>query len=336
MDDTLEVWKFRGFPPVDLRLDTLWETALLIESGVTTTMHNHAPGRPKEALEEFRSILDAYRESGLGVAFAPALSYANPFVYGGNEAFLAGLPPSVKETAERIAAASRVFGPERYFEAVTVLGAEYDSPLLRIHHGPMAPQWVEDEVFAEIKRRADAEGRQLFTHVQQTPHQRLYGLKVYGKTLVRSLAERGLLGKNVVLGHCVWIDEEDIRAIATSGSAVTHHPSCNLRVRNGIAPVAALLEAGVPVGIGMDDKELGDDRDFIEEVRMASKLHRVPDLQPGSPCPAGRDFFPPGDRRRGALPRPGIGNRSPAAGNAGGRRDPGLCRHDRALHDGRP
>ena len=288
-DDTLELWKFRGFPPVDPYLDTLWQTVLLIEAGVTTTMHNHAPSAAREA--EFRAILEAYRESGLGAAFAPALSYRNPFVYGDNEAFIAGLPSGTRETAEKIAAAQRAFTPEAYFAAVDALSVEYDSSLIRIHHGPMAPQWVDEDVMIEIKRRADDAGKMLFTHVQQTPHQRLYGLETYGTTLIRRMEEKGLLGAGTVLGHCVWVDSGDIAAIARTGSAVTHHPSCNLRVRNGIAPVDEMLRMGVPVGIGMDDKELGDDRDYLEEVRVAAKLHRVTGGVPGSPCPGSRDFF---------------------------------------------
>jgi cytosine/adenosine deaminase-related metal-dependent hydrolase len=291
LDDTLEVWKFRSYPPVDIFQDTLWQTILLVESGVTTGMHNHTPTKPREALEEFRGLLESYRKSGMGLAFAPAMSYRNPFVYGDNETFIASLPGPVRETAEKIAANSRVFGPEAYFAAVDALASAPVSPLIGIHHGPMAPQWVDEDVMVEIKRRADRAGRMVFTHVQQTPHQRLYAVRTYGKTLIRHMADKGLLGKNVALGHCVWIDTEDIRVMADSGCSVTHHPSCNFRVRNGIAPVAAMLAASIPVGIGMDDKELGDDREYLEEVRVASKLHRVPDYLPGSPCLTSREVF---------------------------------------------
>lgn len=290
-DDTLEVWKFRGFPPIDLFYDTLWQSILLIESGVTTVMHNHAPTKPHEALSEFRALLDAYKISGLGLAFAPALSYRNPFVYGNNEAFIASLPLPVRETAERLAAGSRVFGPEAYFESVEALASNTGSPLIRIHHGPMAPQWIDDDVMMEIKRRAERAGQMVFTHVQQTPHQRLYAMRTYGKTFIHHLADEGILSRNFTLGHCVWVDFRDIDIMARAGCSVTHHPSCNFRVRNGIAPVLAMISAGIPVAIGMDDKEMGDDRDYLEEARVASKIHRIVDKLPGSPCLHGKDIF---------------------------------------------
>jgi cytosine/adenosine deaminase-related metal-dependent hydrolase len=254
-------------------------------------MHNHSPARPGDAAAEMETLLGAYRKSGIGTAFAPAMSYTNTFVYGDNDAFIASLPPGVRETAGKIVANSRIFSPRAYFEAVDFLSSRFDSDLIRVHHGPMAPQWVEEDVLAEIKKAADRSGKMLFTHVQQTPHQYLYGIKKYGKTLIEWMDGKGLLGRNVVLGHCVWVTRSDIERLALSGTAVTHHPSCNLRVRNGIAPVNEMLKAGVAVGIGMDDKELGDDRDFIEEMRVASKLHRVPDYEPGSPCPGSRDAF---------------------------------------------
>jgi len=69
------------------------------------------------------------------------------------------------------------------------------------------------------------------------------------------------------------------------------HPSCNLRVRNGISPVFALLDAGVVVGLGMDDKGFADDKDFVEEMRVASKLHRLPSHRLDSDHVLPRDCF---------------------------------------------
>ena len=291
IDDTLEVWKFRRYPPISAYWDTLWQCILLLESGVTAVMHNHTPAKPLSAVEEMEQILQAYGKSGLRLAFAPALSYVNTFVYGEQEPFLSTLSPEDRKLAEQLMQHSRLFTPERYFDSVDTLARSYDSNFIRIHHGPMAPQWVEEGVLLEIEKRARKEGKMLFTHVQQTPQQYLYGLKTYGKTLIAWMEEKGILGPHVSLGHCVWITEGDIQILARTRCNVTHHPSCNLRVRNGISPLWHLYTAGVSVGLGMDDKEFGDDRDFIEEMRMASKLHRVVDAVPGSSCLGSRDVF---------------------------------------------
>ena len=92
------------------------------------------------------------------------------------------------------------------------------------------------------------------------------------------------------------MNREDIARLAAAGVSVTHHPACNLRVRNGIAPVAALREAGVTVAVGMDEKELGDDRDYLEELRLAARLHGVGSFRPGAPCLSAAEIFRMGTR----------------------------------------
>ena len=158
-------------------------------------------------------------------------------------------------------------------------------------HGPSAPQWVSDEALAEIGRRSARDGTRVHLHLLQTPLQMLYGWKAHGRSLVDHLADLGLLGPALTCGHCVWVSREDIGRLAAAGASVTHHPACNLRVRNGIAPVAALREAGVTVAVGMDEKELGDDRDYLEELRLAARLHRVGSFRPEAPCLSAADFF---------------------------------------------
>ncbi len=64
--------------------------------------------------------------------------------------------------------------------------------------------------------------------------------------------------------------------MAAAGAGITHHASCNLHVRNGIAPVWHMMQAGVRVAMGLDDKSLNDDDDPFQELRLASVLHRVP------------------------------------------------------------
>jgi len=68
----------------------------------------------------------------------------------------------------------------------------------------------------------------------------------------------------------VWISEEDIELLHRYGASVTHHPGCNLRVRNGIAPVGELTRRGVIVAVGMDEKEVADDKDYLAELRIAA------------------------------------------------------------------
>jgi cytosine/adenosine deaminase-related metal-dependent hydrolase len=276
LDNTLETWKFRRYPPIDRYYDTLWTAIKLLESGVTTTMHNHDLVNPEAYDEEFAAAIRAYQESGLRVAFAPTLINQNIFVYGDNEAFIRALSPPVQALCNRMVHQIKRFGETAYFKAVEDLRKSAESQQVKIMHGPLSPQWVTDDALQEVKRQAQEQGMRVHIHILQTQLQKLYGLRRYGKSLLEHLYDLGFLGRNVTCGHCVWLSERDIGVLSETGTSVTHHPSCNLRVRNGITPVFALLENGIIVGIGMDDKELGDDKDFIEEMRLVSKLHRLP------------------------------------------------------------
>ena len=275
LDDTLETWKFRMYPPIDNFYDTLWTSIQLLESGVTTTMHNHNLSDPDDYEAEMISTVEAYQKSGIRLAFAPGISDQNIFIYGDNDAFVRSLPSELQVLCATIMDRMNKFGKKEYFHSIDFLKSRFQSDQIEILHGPMSPQWVSAEVLQEIKQHAEREGLRIHIHVQQTPLQQRYGMKVHGKSLLAYLADLGFLGKNVTCGHCVWLSEEDITLLAETGTSVTHHAACNLRVRNGISPVFKMLQNDIPVSIGMDDKEFGDKKDFIEEMRLVSKLHRL-------------------------------------------------------------
>lgn len=281
LDDTLETWKWdvtlrrSKLPTLDQYYDTLWTAIRLIENGVTTTMHNHDLYDSSNYLAEFRKSLSAYRDAGIRVAFAPMLANRNVFVYGNNDQFIQCLPPSTRILAETLASNIRRFGEREYFDAIGHLRKEFSSDKISIIHGPLSPQWVSDEALIHIRDHARSEGMGIHIHVLQTQLQKMYGLTTYGKSLLAHLEDLAFLGPHVTCGHCVWVTEQDISILKDTGASVTHHPTCNLRVRNGIAPVAAMIQRGVNVAVGMDDKEMGDDKDYIEELRVASRLHRV-------------------------------------------------------------
>ena len=67
--------------------------------------------------------------------------------------------------------------------------------------------------------------------------------------------------------------------LADAGSTVCHNPSSNLRLKNGIAPVNAMLAGGVNVALGTDSTAINDDDDMLQEMRLASKLHRQPGIE---------------------------------------------------------
>jgi cytosine/adenosine deaminase-related metal-dependent hydrolase len=291
-DNTLESWLFdtRTYVPVAVYDDLAFAAVRLLKSGVTTSMHNHLLQNPAAYEQEFEEGLRAYRDAGLRVQFNPAVRDRNPFVYGDNQAFLEQLPEDLRRAVTAPPPAGAL-AAANFVAAVAQLHRSHDSDMSRIGFGPLAPQWCSDGLLTEVRSASDHLGAPVHVHAVQSIFQKIYGLTALGKTLIRHMRDIGFLGPRVVIGHCVWPTVEDIRILAETETGVTHHPSCNLRVRNGIAPAFHMLEAGVKVGLGLDGKSINDDDDLIQEMKVCYLLHRLPSLELDSPCLSARQVL---------------------------------------------
>lgn len=292
IDNTLEswLWSTRNYTPISPYDDIAYSAARLMKSGVTTCMHNHLLVNSAGYEREFDESLQAYKDAGIRVQFNPGIRNDNPFVYGDNKKFLSSLPDHLQRLLTTPPPTGSLNG-DNFVKVVSDLHARYDNPMSKIGFGPLAPQWCTKELLVEIRRAADQLGAPIHIHALQSIFQKNYGLTSFGKTLIEYMEEIGFLGKGLTIGHCVWPTESDIELLAKTGTAVTHHPSCNLRVRNGIAPVFQMLQAGVVVGLGIDGKSINDDDDMIEEMKQCFLLHRITSLDLDSPYLTARQVF---------------------------------------------
>jgi cytosine/adenosine deaminase-related metal-dependent hydrolase len=99
--------------------------------------------------------------------------------------------------------------------------------------------------------------------------------EIYGKSVVVAMKERGLLGPDVALAHCVWLDEADLDILAETETRVCHNPVCNLRVGSGVAPVIEMLERGIRVGIGTDGSASNDNQVMFDAMKVAGLMHTL-------------------------------------------------------------
>ncbi len=282
-DGCLETWILEGWGrrPVDWRLITRYTAIQMIKSGTTTVMYNH-PRTPISGLaDEADQVLQGFGGAGMRTAFSVYYRGRNRVVYHDDEAFLSGLPADLAGAVRRYISETDMTEGD-YFAAFETLrerhGAEAPGSLVSVLLSPSNAQWVSDEFLFHTKEYAARYGAAVHMHLAESWYQQEYGLRAWGKTPTAHLAELGFLGPELSCAHSVWLTEGDIELLAAAGATVCHNPSSNLRLKNGIAPVNAMLAGGVNVALGTDSTALNDDDDMLQELRLAAKLHRQPGL----------------------------------------------------------
>jgi guanine deaminase len=151
----------------------------------------------------------------------------------------------------------------------------FDRDWVRPALGPTIPLHCSDEFLTGCRDLAQDYGLNIQTHLAEAKFQVISGLKRYGKTLAGHLDDLHLIGTNFTGAHCVWLDQDDIKLMADRGARVAHNPAANLRLGSGIAPIGALRDHGVVVGIGTDGSACSDNQNMFEAMRTASFISRI-------------------------------------------------------------
>ena len=294
-DLPLELWSFArlGARNVDPYLDQLYGAVQMIESGATTVqaLHSSRRGGPPIDLEVAEQAIAAFVDSGMRVSYGPMMADQNSTVSGvsgGEEDLASRLPVDLAEQFRAMMAARYLPAPE-LVALQEELCARYAGPKqerIRITLAPSNVHRCSDELLVAVKELARKYSTGIHIHLQETVYQKLYGETAWGKTPLQHLNDLEFLGPEVTCGHSVWATEEDIALLAATGTCVCHNPSSNLRLQSGIAPVGRLLEAGVKIALGSDEAGLNDDKDLLQEMRLALKLHRVPGIENVPPTAA--------------------------------------------------
>lgn len=147
--------------------------------------------------------------------------------------------------------------------------------MLRIAAAPCSPFSVSQGLMRETAALAAAYGVRLHTHLAESDHDVAYSREQFGCTPAQYAERSGWTGPHVWHAHCVKLDADGIALFARTGTGVAHCPSSNMRLASGIAPVRQMLDAGVPVGLGVDGSASNDSSHLLAEARQALLLQRV-------------------------------------------------------------
>jgi cytosine/adenosine deaminase-related metal-dependent hydrolase len=189
-----------------------------------------------------------------------------------------GLPPDeVTQTLDEILVASQ--------EAVARFHDPSPGAMVRVGLAPCSPFSVTADLLTESAQLARDLGVRLHTHIAETTDEQAYCLERFGCTPVEYLDRLGWLGEDVWLAHGVHLGPAAITRLATTGTGVAHCPSSNARLGAGTAPVRALLDAAVPVGLGVDGAASQEAGRLVDELRQAvySARSRMDGEEPAGP-----------------------------------------------------
>lgn len=149
----------------------------------------------------------------------------------------------------------------------------------RVVIAPCSPFSVTPELMRESAALARSFGPamnvHLHTHLAETKDEEDFCIAQFGYRPGTYAEELNWTGDDVWHAHCVHLNADEINNFAHSHTGVAHCPTSNMRLASGIAPVRAMLDAGVPIGLGVDGSASNDSSHMMAEVRQSLLLQRV-------------------------------------------------------------
>lgn len=245
------------FGPEEMRVSALTGLAELALSGCTLTS-DHLYLYPNGARLE--DTIDAARE--IGMRFHPTRGAMSIGESAG------GLPPDTLVEREE----------DILKDMARVVDAFHDpaeGAMVRVGLAPCSPFSVSRDLMREAALLARDKGVMLHTHLAENDEDIAYSLAQFGCRPGQYAEDLGWTGNDVWHAHCVKLDAGEIDLFAQSRTGVAHCPCSNCRLGSGIAPVRAMRDRGVKVGLGVDGSASNDAGNLIGEARQAMLLQRV-------------------------------------------------------------
>ena len=145
-------------------------------------------------------------------------------------------------------------------------------------HVAVMPHSVYTTTAAQLtacRELADELGLPLHIHLAETRQETALSLEQHGLRPVAHADRLGLLRPGTILAHVVDVDADEIALLARRGVSVVHNPSSNMKLASGVAPVPAMLEAGVRLALGSDGAASNNRLNMFTEMGRAALLHKA-------------------------------------------------------------
>jgi len=179
-----------------------------------------------------------------------------------------GLPPdSVIEDHDSILEDTR--------RAIAIHNDPERGAMRRVVVSPCSPFTVTPELMRDSADLAREERVRLHTHLAETADEEQFCLERFGHRPVAYMETLDWTGPDVWYAHSVHVGDDEVRRMGDARTGIAHCPTSNMRLASGLAPIGRYLEAGVPVGLGVDGSASNDSSNMLAEARQALLLNRL-------------------------------------------------------------
>ncbi len=242
-------WKLdRALDKDGVKYSTLVSLVDAIKHGTTTLIDHHAS--PSAIEGSLDIIAGAVTQAGLRAALCYEVTDRN-----GKDGAMAGIAENVR-FAESIKSASL--------------------PTLAAAMGLHASFTIGNATLEACVAESVGLDLPLHIHVAEDKADEIHAAAKFKRRVVQRLDEHGALDDLSLLAHCIHIDPDELNLIAEANAKVMHQPRSNMNNGVGVAPVQAMLDAGICVGLGND----GFSNDAFAEMKICDMLHKVSALDP--------------------------------------------------------
>jgi len=143
---------------------------------------------------------------------------------------------------------------------------------IKVSLGPCTIRFVSRSLLEEISRIRSTENIGVHMHVGEVWEDEEYSLRNYGVKAIRFLEKLGLLGRDTIIAHGVWLDDAELTILAKYKSILAHNPTTNMLLGSGIARTRRMLQLGVKLALGLD---ISPTQEIVNEVLSAIAVSRL-------------------------------------------------------------
>ncbi|MGH7733910.1 MAG: amidohydrolase family protein, partial [Gemmatimonadales bacterium] len=238
-----------------------------------------------ESLEEFwyPSIRALDPETAYWAALSSYLESIKCGVTTVNDMYrqLGGLGRAAEEIGIRAVLSNDVALPEHNLDTLQDNKDAYDAVhglgdgRIEVYVGIEWLPLASPELLRDARALADELGTGIHIHLNESLTEVENAVERFGRRPTEVAYDAGLLGADCVAAHCVWLSDTEIALMRETHTQISHNPSSNAKLGNGIARLPEMLGAGLNVGLGHDAAECNNSRDAFEVMKFASLVHRA-------------------------------------------------------------